>query len=892
MRVATRSSARPAWTCAIPYYRCLAVLLLAACGGAAQTPDLSGDVRVEPRRALERAKPTADAKPARLDSFGDPLPDGALRRYGTIHLRHEGATSLSFSPDGKILVSAGDSRLRVWNVASGRLLRERKLAADGGLHVQFALGESPFGLPTSRVLVVVNGGHIGLWDPYSGREWPRSALGRASFGRLTETREEVINGKAVPTWSTSLGTFSALSPDGQTAVFAKRANGGRPTVLACDLATGAVWLTVAQPCAPDDDEGSAVSFSADGRRMAVLTADGSAEVWEPATRRLVTRLPAVAGYRRRNLVLAPDGRSLLITGNRGPTGGYYERRDVASGAPLPVPAASPLPEGPLLASPDGRSLVARQEDSLMLFDASTLRRRGTIPNLYRNQGGAAYSADGRLLATVNNAGAIHFWDPATAQRRNPLAAHVLQIADLGASPDGRLLATGGTTDPDVRVWDKATGRLVRTIHRASDDLAAVYYPRNDVLVLRGGNSLEAWNPNSGRRLGSAEGAFVTVATAPGGRYLTGVAVTSPDDGEGPVDASVWQFDLGRGTERLVRRFVQSNAFGISQLSPDGRRLARASAEIDVTGNGQMRLTLIVEDTATGRRILATPSGSFGAFSADGRLLVMVAPAKGETAPGMLQIWDVVAGRLLCEAPGVPSALLVYFTPDSRGVVLVREQDIAFHATAGGRKLAAWKSSSNCGCIDFAPGGDTLFTGHYDGTALAWDLSAYRPKKTPPGDLGRAWEALAGERGEALLAAVEQLADDPAAAAFLRTKVRPAVPLPAGAVAGWCAELAGRDFRAREAAHRQLRQQLDRAVPALEALQKSSPSAEARRRADALLADSEVVTSPALRRDIWAVAALERAGSAEAKALLRELAAGDPAARLTREAKESLDRLGK
>src|SRR5437899_1912584 len=50
----------------------------------------------------------ADAKPqARTDLHGDPLPDGALVRFGTLRWRHGGPVSfVAFTPDGKALVTA------------------------------------------------------------------------------------------------------------------------------------------------------------------------------------------------------------------------------------------------------------------------------------------------------------------------------------------------------------------------------------------------------------------------------------------------------------------------------------------------------------------------------------------------------------------------------------------------------------------------------------------------------------------------------------------------------------------------------------------------------------------------------------------------------------------
>jgi hypothetical protein len=95
---------------------------------------------------------------------------------------------------------------------------------------------------------------------------------------------------------------------------------------------------------------------------------------------------------------------------------------------------------------------------------------------------------------------------------------------------------------------------------------------------------------------------------------------------------------------------------------------------------------------------------------------------------------------------------------------------------------------------------------------------------------------------------------------------------------------------RDRAGKELEAQGEPAVPALRKAREAAPSPEARRRLDRLLASASGPVAGEQARQVRAVEVLERVGTPEAVKVLRGLAGGAPAARLTREAGAALKRL--
>ncbi|MFQ3612240.1 MAG: NB-ARC domain-containing protein [Cyanobacteriota bacterium] len=118
--------------------------------------------------------------------------------------------------------------------------------------------------------------------------------------------------------------------------------------------------------------------------------------------------------------------------------------------------------------------------------------------------GAAFSFDGRYLATGDSGGGVHLWQVEDGQLLQTFKGHVDWVRAIGFAPSGSLLVSGGD-DHIIRVWDIEKGSCLRVLEgcenrvmsiRVSPDGNYLLSGSEDCLVrlwdLHSGNCLQVW----------------------------------------------------------------------------------------------------------------------------------------------------------------------------------------------------------------------------------------------------------------------------------------------------------------------------------------------------------------------------------------------------------------
>jgi WD40 repeat protein len=883
---------------------CLAAVLIGtlSCGVGwfAQADGKAGQEQKQSAAAKAVAQQETKGTANRVDLHGDPLPEGAAMRLGTVQLRAAGA-NLALSMDGKTLIGVrGGKLVSFWDATSGKLKGTRGLPDSSR--------RSSILLRAERLSVLSGDGRLLATEDLEIRDvWTGK--------RLT---------KLIPPDLQPFVVYAemAFSPDSTYLAYvgtdAKngRAANAKHFIRIWEVRTG---KQVFAKDFPYEYSRHPLGFSPDSRQMLVFFGDGLC-CWDIADGKERWQSKKVFNVSDR-IAFSTNGDTILSS---------IPPVELATGKQVQVANLPPSPRGfqvkQMLAAPDGRTLLLARNDGAVVWDLQT----GTEVRKIADVGDEmVLMPDGKSFITAGSV--LQRWDLATGKALyadNFGEGHTQSVVALVFSADGKRLLSGGE-DGSVRLWDTTSSQPLRVwrVHAPPERLPRIGYNLGGVntatmssdgrwIASCGAGEVKVWDTADGKqgpaiklpRLGKNESgqSGSQLSFYHGGRKLVGVfgamAVLPPPRPPGKqagggkvVMPTHWMatWDLQSG-EMLTKLPVAPTSAAACRLSRDGSWLATAGKVLDVvSGKEEVRF----EGTESFESLCA--------ISADETLVAFGGGANRnlENPSVEVVIGERATGNKVAVIKTRSDAGILAFHPGNRVVAIAEPNSIQVWDIATAEQVATLRippdvpsdSGRNLcvSCLTFAPDGRRFATGHPDGTILLWDVELPSPEvmRLTAKEVEALWEALQGADAAKAWKAVWRLAEAPEnVVPFLRKRLKPLAPAPQEVTRPLLADLDSYSFAKREAAGKRFLEMGVLAESALRARLKDNPSLETQRRVEAILksiAETPQPLTPDVLRELRAIAVLGRMSTADARGILERLGSGAESARLTVAARAAL-----
>ncbi|MGH7222037.1 MAG: hypothetical protein ACRELF_02305, partial [Gemmataceae bacterium] len=609
------------------------------------------------------------AEPKR-DHYGDPLPDGAVARLGSMRLRNdEPIIDAAFTPDGKTLATYASNSISFWDPVTGKARRRlqfkmqmRCLSADGKTKVCSRLDK-----PNWLIVEDASSGHI-----------------------LIDAHFAFIQALDV-------------SRDGKILAAVHQAS-----ITLWDVRGAKLLHEFKGPQTMLRSSNRSIALTPDGKQLVLPHSDGSLHLIDVASGKELRAFempPLPRGFhpsqRLGHMALSPDGRYLAF-------GGFV--------TPLTVCELSTgkrlhdlgRPQGVisgLAFTPNGRFLAMSDYRGTHLFGVLSGKELCKLPTPPGTSNRLVFSPDGRTLAAVG-AYTIKLWDVAGPRPLHPPAGHEATVQALVFFPDGKRLVSADHAS-GLMVWDIASGRrLAQRIGNkyalslaVESDGAGVRYAGYDVAVHR-------WNLRADRE----ESRKVVIAG-----LSTNTLALSPDGRSMAVftfDRRLRMYEMKNNKSIVLPGLPQS--YWVSQIAfaPDSHRLAASS------NDG----TLWLWDRDSGKLVREFKKEAPWArpvhltFAADGRSLALFDDA--------IHIREIVSGADRLQIPRLSGTVFALaYSPDARFLACAPSDGrVVVYSAVSGKQMARWQGKQGpVRALTFSRDSRLLASGGENGTILIWEV---------------------------------------------------------------------------------------------------------------------------------------------------------------------------
>jgi WD40 repeat protein/tRNA A-37 threonylcarbamoyl transferase component Bud32 len=671
--------------------------------------------------------------------------------------------SVAFSSDGQRLVTGGfDNVLRVWDVASGQLIKTLRGHAGQVRSCCF----SPDG---KRVLSGDHNGQVKLWniDDYEEvkkiGERKRTFSGHsdgvldASFSPDGQQIVTASRDRTAKTWDARnsdkpLKTFeeghaflasTVLFFPGGTKLLTAAVDG---TTRIWDASAGTQLLRL-----NDTGRSAAAALSTDGKWIATGSNEKTAKLWNAVDGQLVRTFP-VHRTEVTAIALSPDGKWLFT----GEASGRCNVWKTASGEPAwsqlqhsrKITAAAFTPDGT-------RVLTASIDNSVGQWDVAKGQELPKLVLKHKSPVSSLALVGGNHAITVceeekpKNAGAeakpipkLYRWNIETAQLIEATEFTGGLLSFVAVAPGGQRALAISTNDRVGHLWDLSAKREIFSPNgmnqpflsvRESGGIlwAAAFSPDGKQLVSVGGAEARLWDAATGqlKQTFNRHGAVASARYSPDGKRI----VTGSWDNS----AKIWNVATALAESKLINKhtgYVNSAVY-----SSDGRYLLTASDDG----------TAWLWDAATGEAIRDfrghTDRVARAVFSPDGK---QVLTASGDKTA---RLWETASGKELRQYTAHTEGLLwAEFSRDGTRIVTTAKDNQAkiWNTETGELVLTLAGHTASVTSATISPDGLRALTASQDRTVKLWDVSPRREAETDKDGKKRAGKEILSLKGHA------------------------------------------------------------------------------------------------------------------------------------------------